>query len=112
MPHAFHIPAQMGELIDEALLTLDDLARACCRAPDWVSERVEAGVIAPTQPGTGVGAWRFSSTTVLRARRIAQLEATFGADPYLAALTTDLMEEVAMLRRRLRHTEESGSTPL
>lgn len=108
MPHAFHIPAQMGELIEESMLTLDDLARACCRAPEWVSERVEAGVITPAQPGAGLSTWRFSSTTVVRARRIAQLEATFGADPYLAALTADLMEEVAMLRRRLHRIEEQG----
>lgn len=108
MPHAFHTPAQMGELIEESMLTLDDLARACCRAPAWVSERVDAGVIAPAQPGTGLTTWRFSSTTVVRARRIAQLETTFGADPYLAALTTDLMEEVATLRRRLHQFEEHG----
>lgn len=109
MPHAFHIPAQMGEPLGDAMLTLDDLARACCRAPQWVSERVEAGVLAPTQPTGGLAAWRFGSATVVRARRIAQLEATFGADPYLAALTADLMEEVALLRRRLRHAEEHGS---
>jgi len=108
MPHAFHIPAQMGELIEESMLTLDDLARACCRAPEWVSERVEAGVIAPTEPGTPLRTWRFSSATLVRVRRIAQLEATFGADPYLAALTADLMEEVATLRRRLRHIEGEG----
>ena len=105
MPHAFHTPAQMGEPIEEAVLTLDDLARACCRAPEWVCERVEAGVIAPTQAGASLAHWRFGSATVVRARRIAQLEATFGADPHLAALTTDLMEEVARLRRRLRQWE-------
>ena len=108
MSHAFHTPDQMGEPLSEAMLTLDDLARACCRAPEWVSERVEAGVLAPTQPEGSLAAWRFGSATVVRARRIAQLEATFGADPYLAALTADLMEEVATLRRRLRHIEEHG----
>lgn len=112
MPHAFHIPAQMGELLDEAVLTLDDLARACRRAPEWVCERVEAGVIAPTQPGASLAAWRFGSATLVRARRIAQLEASFGADPHLAALTADLMEEVVALRRRLRHLEQGpGPAP-
>lgn len=46
--------------------------------------------------------WRFSTHTVIRARRIAQLERTFEADPELAALTADLMEEVRQLRRRIR----------
>ena len=49
---------------------------------------------------------------MVRARRLAQLEVTFDADPHLAALTADLIEEVAFLRRRLRHAEESrGSHP-
>lgn len=110
MPHAFHIPAQLGELVEESVLTLDELARACCRAPEWVCERVEAGVIAPARPDAGLAGWRFGSATVVRARRIAQLEATFGADPHLAALTADLMEEVATLRRRLHHIErEDGA---
>ena len=114
MPHAFHTPAQLGELLDDAALTLEDLARACCRAPEWVSERVEAGVLEVTPPSdttaTGFVTWRFSSATLVRARRVAQLEATFDADPYLAAMTTDLMEEVARLRRRLRHLEEGTPT--
>ena len=38
----------------------------------------------------------------LRARRLAQFETTFDADPQLAALTTDLIEEVAQLRQQLR----------
>ena len=88
--------------------------RACCRAPEWVSERVEAGVLEVTPPSdttaTGFVTWRFSSATLVRARRVAQLEAAFGADPYLAAMTTDLMEEVARLRRRLRHLEEGTAT--
>lgn len=113
MPHAFHTPAQLGELLDDATLTLEELARACCRAPEWVSERVEAGVLETTpstSPAAGLVTWRFSSATLVRARRVAQLEVTFDADPYLAAMTTDLMEEVARLRRRLRHLEEGTPT--
>ena len=45
--------------------------------------------------------WRFAGTTLVRARRLAGLEQTFEADPQLAALTVDLMEEVTELRRRL-----------
>lgn len=105
MPHAFHLPVQLGELLDDRALTLEELARACCRAPEWVSARVEAGVIETTTPGRRASEWHFTSTTLVRARRIAQLEATFDADPYLAALTADLMEEVAQLRRRLAPSE-------
>ena len=105
MSHAFHLPAQMAELLGDDSLTLEELARACRRAPEWVSEHVEAGVIAPQPIDTataGFITWRFASTTLVRARRVADLEACFDADPHLAALTVDLMEEVGELRRQLQ----------
>jgi chaperone modulatory protein CbpM len=112
MPHAFHLPAQMGELLGDDSLSLEDLARACRRAPEWVSEHVEAGVIAPqaaTATNTSLVTWRFASTTLVRARRVADLEACFDADPHLAALTVDLMEEVSALRRQLHQLRPSGT---
>jgi chaperone modulatory protein CbpM len=45
--------------------------------------------------------WRFDSFTLVRARRVAHLETCFDADPQLAALTADLIEEVARLRKQL-----------
>ena len=107
MPHAFHLPVQLGELLGDSALSLEELARACCRAPEWVSARVEAGVIETSTPGANANTseWHFTSTTLVRARRIAQLETTFDADPHLAALAADLMEEVEQLRRRLAQLE-------
>lgn len=99
----------LAELLDEqAPLTLDDLARTCCMAPDWVVERLQAGLLQGEQAG---GRWLFASTTVLRARRLARLEATFDADPELAALTADLIEEVTALRRRLHQLESRLGLP-
>lgn len=86
--------APVGEL-----LTLEELARACCMEPGWVVQRLEAGVLRGERDGAR---WHISSATVVRARRIARLETTFDADPELAALTADLIEEVTQLRRRLR----------
>lgn len=59
-------------------------------------------VTAPA-PGPDVQAWRFSYHGIVRTRRIADLERTFDADPELAALTADLMEEVQQLRALLGH---------
>lgn len=98
------ITNDLVELLDDAALSLHDLARGCRVSPDWVLTHVQAGVLQPLQGG-GAAEWRFASTTLRRARRIAHLEATFDADPQLAALTTDLMEEVAQLRRRLAHLD-------
>ena len=110
MPHSFQLPVQLGELLDDHNLSLQDLARACRRAPEWVRAHVEAGVIETTTrlSASHSGEWHFTSTTLVRARRIAQLEATFDADPHLAALATDLMEEVAQLRRRLAQLEKQS----
>lgn len=80
------------------LLTLEELAHACCMQPGWVVQRLEAGVLHGERDGTH---WRIASASVVRARRIARLETTFDADPELAALTADLIEEVTQLRRRL-----------
>ena len=98
MPHdvpAFDLASQ---IMGESAFTADDIARACGRASTWVHERVEAGVL---QVNLASGEWRFDSTTLLRARRIAQLETTFDADPQLAALTADLIDDVVRLRRQL-----------
>ena len=109
MPHAFHLPVQIGQLLDEHALTVQELAQACGRVPEWVLARLEAGVI--EAHSASAGAHYFTSTTLVRARRIAQLEATFDADPYLAALTTDLIEEVALLRQRLAQWEPQAQPP-
>lgn len=94
------IPAELVELLDDAALTLHQLAGCGRVTPEWVHTHVEAGVIQPLQGGSSAE-WRFASATLTRVRRIAQLESTFDADPQLAALATDLMEEVARLRQLL-----------
>ena len=100
-PTPIAVPADLVELLDDAALTLQQLARVCHVTPEWVHTRVEAGVLQPLHGG-GAAEWRFASATLTRARRIAQLEHTYDADPQLAALAADLMEEVARLRRQLR----------
>ena len=101
-----HAPTPPAELLDDdsAVLTLEALARACCMDADWVTARLQDGLLQPGDAGGGdPTAWRFSGATVVRARRIAHLEVTFDADPHLAALTADLIEEVTSLRQQLRH---------
>jgi len=92
------------EVLGEGAFTAEDIARACGVEPRWVRERVELGVLHVDQAS---GDWRFDSATLVRARRVAQLESRFDADPQLAALTADLIEEVAQLRKRLRMPDVS-----
>ena len=88
-----------GQVLEEAALTVEELARACAADPDWVVTRVEAGVLTciATEPAP-----RFTSADLRRARRVRALERDFEADPELAAMVADLIDEVEHLRVRLR----------
>lgn len=88
-----------GVLLDDAALTLNELAHACCVPLDWVVIHVEAGILAVR--GADPSGWRFSSRDLWRARQLYALERDFDALPELAALVIDLQEEVARLRTRL-----------
>lgn len=90
----------IGQLVDEAALTLDELARACAVEPGWVVERVQAGILGCR--GEGAAEWQFSSVELVRARRLAALERDFDANEDLAALVADLIDEVQQLRAELR----------
>ena len=119
--YPFYEPA---EVLGERALSLQDFARHCAMSTQWVVEHVHTGVFsydelvvessitasapASTSAETGTAAqppeqWRFSARTLSRARRIARLENNFDADPQLAALTADLIEEVQALRAQLQN---------
>lgn len=88
-----------GVALDEAMLTLDELARACAVEPHWVEVRVQAGLLRCA--GDATSEWRFASTELARARRMVAVERDFDANEELAALVVDLIEEVQRLRARL-----------
>lgn len=90
------------EIIEGEMLSADDIARHCDKSHDWVMYRVQQEIL--------TAQWRdgmcfFSSATLWRARRIAELESNFDADPQLAALVADLAEEIQALKARLRLLE-------
>lgn len=90
-----------GVLLDEAALTLEELARAVHVEPDWVVRHVQAGVLGG-ELSVQVTTWRFRSRDLDRARRLLRVERDFEANEELAALVADLGEEVRRLRSRLR----------
>ena len=90
-----------GVLLDEAALTLDELARACAVEPEWVVERVRTGILLDGAPPETTG-WRFTSIDLVRARRLRQVERDFDANDDVAALVVDLSEEIRRLRNKLR----------
>jgi chaperone modulatory protein CbpM len=85
-------------------LTLEELSRAVSVSPDWVSERVQAGLIeveGESGGAGGPGGWRFDAVVVRRVRSMQYTERCYGAVPELAALVADLEGEIARLRARL-----------
>jgi len=88
-------------LLDDAALTLEELARACAVEPEWVVHRVRSGILLSGSEGTPE-AWRFTSVDLVRARQLRRIEQDFDANEDLAALVVDLTEELQRLRTRLR----------
>jgi chaperone modulatory protein CbpM len=89
-----------GELLDDITLSLDELARACAIEPQWIVERVEAGILCSSLAGEPA-CWTFVSADLARVRQLVAVERDFDANPELAALVVDLLEEVRALRSRL-----------
>ncbi len=99
-----------GVLIDDVALTIDELARACCVERNWIQQHVEDGFLQCTLIECNVTFavqdtdrwpdWRFASRQLIRARKLVAFERDFDANPELAALLVDLLEEIAELKRR------------
>ena len=85
--------------LEEACLTLEELAAACAVEPGWVVRHVSEGLVVAAGSG---GQWRFDSRALQRVRRMRALERDFEAVPELAALFADLLEELDAARARLR----------
>ena len=88
-----------GELLEDAALSLEEMARACDVEPDWVVSHVQAGVLG-THDDVQASSWRFRSGDLARAMRLVSLERDFDANEQLAAMVIDLMDEVRRLRAR------------
>lgn len=89
----------IGSLMENTWLTLEQVAAACTVEPGWLLRHIEDGLFPHAESVAGV--WCFSSHSLLRARRMRQLERDFDAVPELAALMADLLEELDELRARL-----------
>jgi chaperone modulatory protein CbpM len=89
-----------GSLMEDSWLTLEQVAAACTVEPAWLIRHIEEGLFPDAE--SVAGTWRFSSVSLLRARRMRQIERDFDAVPELAALVADLLEEMDSLRTQTR----------
>ena len=88
------------DILEGACLTLEQLCAAAALERGWLVERIAEGLIPAT--GTGETSWRFTSTTLVRVRRMREIERTYDAAPELAALVADMLEEMDALRAQLK----------
>ncbi len=97
-----HDPVTLsGMLLDESVtFTLADLCRTCAMSAETLIALVEEGVIEPQ--GREPLEWRFSATSLRRARIAIRLQRDLQVNLAGAALAVDLLEELQELRARLR----------
>jgi len=88
-------------VVEDAPLSLEELAVSCTVTREWIIQHVQAGVLL-VEPGSDPGRWSFTDRDLLRARRLQALERDFEANPELAGLVADLFDELDRLRVRLR----------
>ena len=88
----------IGVLVEDSWLPLEQVSAVCNVEPEWLLQRIEDDLL----PGaTSIsGTWHLSRASLIRARRMRQLERDFDAGPELAALVSDMLEELDVLRRR------------
>lgn len=89
-----------GTVIEEDDLTLGQLCRACGVHADWIISLVEESIIEPQ--GGNIRLWRFSGTSLVRARSAFRLQRDLGVNLAGIALILDLLEERESLHKQMK----------
>ncbi len=100
--HPYAGGLQLTTLIleEQSELTLADICRACAMDDVVIIEMVEEGVLTPA--GQTPAQWRFSGLHLQHARVAVRLQRDLGVNLQGAALALQLLEEMDLLRARLR----------
>ena len=80
---------------------LQHLAEACGQSPEWVQQLIEHGILPQPEQAS---AYTFSEEDVERAQRAYRLQRDFDASFSAVAMMLDLIDEVQLLRRQVRHS--------
>jgi len=93
-----------GVIVEEsAELSLSELSHACATSTEWLIELVDEGVLEPA--GRKPTHWRFSGSSLKRARTASRLHEDLRVNLAGVALALDLIEEIESMRERLRRLE-------
>ena len=98
-----------GVIVEEsAELSLTELSHACSSSTEWLIELVDEGVLDPA--GRSQTQWRFSGSSLKRARTARRLYEDLNINLSGVALALDLMEELEAMRERLHRLETNDRT--
>lgn len=93
----------MAEIIDDKALSLSDICRGCHVSADQILDLVEYGVVAPIERQSSN--LYFSGASMYRVQCALRLKQDLGVNLAGAALALELLDEIKMLRARLRRME-------
>ncbi len=87
-------------------LTLDEMCRACAAQTDTIIELISEGVIdAPVPwPDQPPEQWRFTGLHLRQAKIAVRLQRDLGVNLAGAALALQLMDEIQVLREKIRES--------
>lgn len=89
-------------LDDEPTITLDELCYHCKVPKKVVIKFIEYGVINPSE-GNSPQHWRFHQSVQIRTDKALRLKQDLGINVSGVALTLELLDEIADLKRELSH---------
>lgn len=94
-----------GEVLEEEVeMTLAELCRACQVSAEKMFELVDEGVVEPM--GRDSEIWLFHGANVRRVRCALRLQNDLGVNLAGAALALELLEELEVMRERLRRIDD------
>jgi chaperone modulatory protein CbpM len=100
-------PVMNGLILDETTtLTLDELSCACSVRVERIIELVDEGILEPV--GRDLAEWCFPGPSLGRARIAMHLQHDLDINLAGVALVLDLMDELEILRARLRRLEQGN----
>lgn len=94
-----------GEVLEEEVeMTLAELCRACQVSAEKMFELVDEGVVEPM--GRDPEIWLFHGANVRRVRCALRLQNDLGVNIAGAALALELLEELEVMRERLKRIDD------
>ena len=87
-----------GMILDEQCeITLDEFSQACSRDTEWVIELVSEGILEPIG-NTAQHEWRFTGTSLLKAKAAIRLQRDLDINLAGVALALELIQEIEELQ--------------